>query len=61
MRHYREAVTDEVDGLADEMMQVVPMGCSYRSKEPHPKRIKRWLVVSADMAAVGLKRNHQNA
>jgi hypothetical protein len=56
-----EAVTDEVAGLADEMMQVVPMGCSDRSKEPHPKRIKPVAGILSRHGGRGLEGDHQNA
>jgi hypothetical protein len=56
-----EPVTNEVTGLADEMMYLRPVGRADRSKEPNPQRIKPLAGVVCGEGRGGLEGYHQNA
>jgi len=56
-----QPVTDEVAGLADQMMYVFPVRRARRTKQPHPQGIKPLAGVRRRHRGGGLKSDHQNA
>jgi hypothetical protein len=55
-----ESVTDEVAGLADEMMYLIPVCRADRTKEPHPYRVQPVAGVFRRHGGRGFESDHQN-
>jgi hypothetical protein len=56
-----QSVTDEVAGLTDDMMYLLPLYRARRTKEMHPQRIEPSAGVRRRHGGGGLKGDHQNA
>jgi len=56
-----QSVTDEVAGLADDMMDLLPLRRARCTEEPHPQRIEPSAGVRRRHGGGGLKSDHQNA
>ena len=56
-----QPVTDEVAGLADQMMYLFPVCRARRTEEPHPQRIEPSAGIRRRHGGGGLESDHQNA